>query len=120
MFDTIIKNQVAKWIMRRLLELGGFGSFVMGIYFSLPQATQDTILRLIQQDFDNVSVRSAFGVAAVIGGLIWNWRSTFRPHIITADKQKVDLANLPTYTQDQVKDAVQKETGHRPKIVSKP
>src|SRR3712207_2084319 len=117
MFDAFIKNQVAKWILRRLLELGGLGTFIVSLYAGLSPENQAVLWELIKGNTEGVSLQAVLGLASVIGGLVWNWRSTFKPHLMTADKQK---APLPELTLPEAKAIVRQATGREPNFVSKP
>jgi len=60
----------------------------------------------------------AGGVLTIVMAL-WGAADSVTDKVV-AGAQRVPLKNLPTYTRDQVLDAVEAETGKRPEIVEKP
>lgn len=69
--------------------------------------------------FDPGKWEAISGALLAIAVALWGGADAVTNKVV-AGGQRVPLDRLPTYTQEQVLDAVERETGKRPVIVPKP
>jgi hypothetical protein len=101
---SLFTNAVFKWLLRRILELGGmiftFTGSAIGLFQMLPPDAQHTVYLVLTSNFDSLSVTALWGLLATIVGLIWNARSTFKAK-----------PELPVLSVDEALAVAEKQTG---------
>lgn len=79
---SFLTSTVAKWVLRRIMELGGLLVLLGGLISTVdPYALAklfDVLGKLLAGRFDEVSIAAVIGGVSLIWGLIWNARSTFK------------------------------------------
>jgi hypothetical protein len=105
MFATIFSSIAAKWLFRRVLEIGGIAGSGLGWYMSLSPATQALIANLLQHNWDKVSLAALLPLAVSLWGYVWSFISTTRAHVV-ADGQSKPIKALPVSTQEAVKSSM--------------
>jgi len=105
MLASFFSSIVAKWILRRVLEIGGLAGSGLGWYMSLQPSTQAVIANLLQHNWDKVSLAALIPLAVSLGGYVWSFISTTKPHVV-ADGTIKPMKALPKDTQKAVTDGV--------------
>lgn len=103
MFASFFTSTLVAWLTRRAAELGGL---LLAAEQVAPGTTQEllrTTGMLLTGQWEQVSLGAVFGLVSVIGGLIWNVRSTFAGHT-TVDGQRVPSKALPASKKTMVEE----------------
>jgi hypothetical protein len=103
MFASFFTSTLVAWLTRRAAELGGL---LLAAEQVAPGTTQELLRTsgmLLTGQWENVSLGAVFGLVSVIGGLIWNVRSTFGGHT-TVDGQRVPNKKLPAQKKVMVEE----------------
>lgn len=105
MLTAIFQSVVLKWIFRRILELGGLGGVILAAYGSLPPAQQMIIPRILQGDWGEITLNALFPLLIAIGGYVWSFISTVKPHATSGGVQ-VPTSQMTPAKKEAVKEAV--------------
>ena len=116
MFNKLFTGMFAKWASRRGLEIGGLLVAVSAVDPTVIQTILATVGALLTGDFDNVSVGALIGLISTVGGLIWNARSTFTPHVVTEDGKQVPSKKLSGPTKTKVEKEAGRVAADQPNI----
>lgn len=116
MLNKLFTGLFAQWASRRGLEIGGLLVAVSAIDPTVIQTILGTVGALLSGDFENVSVGALIGLVSTIGGLIWNARSTFTPHVVTEDGKQVSTKRLSEPTKTKVEKEAATVAKHQPSM----
>ncbi len=105
MLASFFSSIAAKWLLRRVLEVGGLAGSGLGWYMSLSPTTQALIANLLQHNWDKVSLAALLPLAVSLWGYVWSFISTTKPHVV-ADGTIKPMKALPKDTQKAVTDGV--------------
>lgn len=88
-----------KWWLRRILDWGGWlATLLLGainLYNNLPPGLQSVVVRVIEGNWQEITLGSVPGILALIWSQIQSYRATVKPQIVTEDGQQADLKELP-------------------------
>lgn len=85
-----MQNVVWGWIVRRLLELGGFGIVLVQLYLAMPPNVQAALGAVLSGERSQQNLILAVGgVVVSVGGYIWSFRATVAPQAVTSLGQKI-------------------------------
>lgn len=119
MLNKLFSGLFAQWASRRGLEIGGLLLAVSAVDPTVIQTILGTIGALLAGDFDNVSVGAVIGLVSTVGGLIWNAKSTFTPHVVTDDGKQVATKKLSTPTKAKVETEAKRVVAAQPNLLDK-
>lgn len=85
------KSVIWGFLTRWALEVGGFGSLIIGAYISAPPEHQAAIQAIFAGNGGDLPVNAALGLALYTWGRIWAYRATVSPQVVTTDGNKVVL-----------------------------
>jgi hypothetical protein len=105
MLASFFSSVAAKWLLRRVLEVGGLLGSGLGWYMSLSPGAQATIANLLQHNWDKVSLAALLPLIISLWGYVWSFISTTKPHVV-ADGQSKPIKALPPSTQEAVKSSM--------------
>jgi len=95
-------NVAIGWLGRRVLEVGGWLTTIIGFIAMLPPEHQGTITVLLTGQGGGLSIAAYFGLAAYLWSQIMSFRSTVKPHVVTSDtKRKI---NIPVLTEAEARE----------------
>lgn len=103
--NDFFKGILAKWMLRRVLEVGGVTTAIWTIVSQLSPLQQQAILDLVGGKFDQVSVGVVVGIALYLGTQVWSLVSTIRPQVVADGKQMTttnDAASVAKATAQTV------------------
>lgn len=105
MLTAIVQSVVLKWILRRVMELGGLGGVILAAYGALPPAQQTIIARILQGDWGDITISALLPLVIAVGGYAWSFISTVTPHA-TAKGVQVPTSQMTPTKSAEVKEAV--------------
>lgn len=105
MLTAIFQSVVLKWILRRVMELGGLGGVVLAAYGALTPAQQSVIARALQGDWGDITLSALVPLLIAVGGYAWSFISTVKPHA-TAGGIQVPTSQMTPTKSAEVKEAV--------------
>lgn len=85
------KSVIWGFLTRWALEVGGFGSLIIGAYISAPPAHQEAIQAIFAGNGGGLTVNAVVGLALYTWGRIWAYRATVAPQVVTTDGAKITL-----------------------------
>jgi hypothetical protein len=103
------------WLVRRVFEVGGIFAFIASIVAALPPSSQDAIWRILQGDFENVSLAAVIGIISAVFGYVWSFRATVKEQVVSEGK-KVPLKDMPAPTRTMIKEKTETAAAKRPTI----
>ncbi|WMT90179.1 hypothetical protein [Pelagibacterium sp. H642] len=103
-FTAIKTNAALGWIVRRIFDWGGWLAGILGglltLFLQLDTLTQSAIITVLQGNWQEVTLGSAFGFAVLAINQWRSWRATVRPQVVTSDKKKIEV---PVLTEEQAR-----------------
>lgn len=100
MFKAVSENVVVGWIVRRVLEVGGWLGAIVPMIMALPPEHQAVIVAILTGQGGSLSIAAVIGFAVYIWSQIMSWRSTVRPQIVTSDHKRLPV---PTLTEAEAR-----------------
>lgn len=98
MLKAAFLASLAKWGLRRTLELGGLLAAILTALSTVdPLVLQKlgmALGALVRGDFDSISLGTIISLIGLIGGLVWNWKSSFGSHV-TIRGARVPMDQMP-------------------------
>lgn len=88
---SLFTGLVAQWIIRRLMEVGGIVGAFLTAWNNLPPTTQDAVLLILGRNWETITLGALVPIALSLWGYAWGAISTFKPQVVTADKQQIPL-----------------------------
>lgn len=105
MLTTLLNSVILRWIIRRILELGGLGGVILAAYGALPPAQQTIIAKVLQGDWGDITVSALLPLVVAVAGYAWSFISTVKPHA-TAHGVQVPTSQMTPTKKAEVKEAV--------------
>lgn len=105
---NVFDNIAAQWIIRRLLEVGGWLGAVASIFVGLPPEHQAVVIAIITGQGGGLTISAAIGLAVYLYSQVLSWRATVRPQVITeyaGRPVQVPLEQLPARDRQVVTEA---------------
>ena len=120
--DKLFNNVVVGWVSRRLLEVGGWVTFVTSIYMAMPPSAQAAVGRILRGDWDNLSVAAIIGLVTYVWSQVWSFKSTVKDQVVASGRKApldaVADALPPNVTKTLVEQKVETiATRKRPSIL---
>ncbi len=98
MLKAFLTTTLLKWLARRGLEPGGLLTVMASIDPMILNTILQTLGALLSGNWSEINLGALVGLIGTLGGLIWNWRSTFGSHVVVQGV-RVDKKDLPGSTQ---------------------
>lgn len=84
-----MQNVVVGWVLRRLVELGGFGVIIVQLYMAMPPNVQSAIGAVLSGERSQQNLILAIGGLIVsLGGYLWSFRATTATQVVNTDGKK--------------------------------
>ncbi|SDG34311.1 hypothetical protein [Pelagibacterium luteolum] len=94
---AISQNAALGWIVRRIFDWGGWLLSIIGgalaLWSQLDPVTQATLLTVLQGNWGEVTLGSAFGFAALVISQWRSWRATVKPQVVDGQKHRRELTD---------------------------
>lgn len=101
---SFITGIIGQWIIRRVLELGGLAAAALTAWNNLPPSVQETIIGLLGNKWQEVTLGTAAGLAVAGWGYVWSFISTIKPHV-TIDGVQTPVKALPADKQTVIEES---------------
>lgn len=111
-FTAIKTNAALGWIVRRIFDWGGWLAGILGglltLFLQLDPITQSAIITVLQGNWQQVTLGSAFGFAVLAINQWRSWRATVTPQAVTQSGVRVER---PVLTDEEALALNERETG---------
>lgn len=119
---NIFAGLAGQWILRRVLEVGGWIGTLVVVYQALPLDAQQAITQLLSGDWERVSLGALVTIGAALWGYVWSWKSTMKPQVVEKVDGKavqVPVKELPAPARQTVEQAAREAAQRRPTILER-
>jgi hypothetical protein len=108
---AFLSSVVAKWWLRRFLELGGLIGVALKAWSELPPELQNTVILFLTAKWETITLGSLVPLVMAIGGYLWSFISTKRNQVVV-DGQQVAMQEIPqkTAVEEIARTAIQKRS----------
>lgn len=96
---SFFASVAVQWFLRRILDwggwLGGFLLFVINTYNALPPQLQAAIVKVVEGNWQEITLGSLIPLGALIWSQITSFRATVRPQVVI-DGQQLPIDKMPS------------------------
>lgn len=94
---AFLSSVVAKWWLRRFLEIGGIVGVGLKAWGELPPELQNTVLLFLTNKWETITLGSFVPLAMAVGGYLWSFISSRRDQVVI-DGQQVPMKEITQQT----------------------
>lgn len=91
MFASILSSALAGWLWRRVQEVGGLVTVLLGFYEIMPPQYQALVVAVLAGQGGGISIAIYGGFAVWLFSQFQSLRATIKPQVVTTDGTKIAL-----------------------------